>query len=333
MTGLFRLFVLIIYACLIASPLIAFCSDKGGLSAFQQADFTALAGNVFPLLGLYAFVLLWVQIIIGSQMSWLRTIFPLIETFHRFQGVVILCLALCHPLLLLLSTGIRQYLAYSYVSPEQRVFAIIGQLQLFLLLLTVSTALLMRHPLLRERWRRIHYLNYLIFGLVLVHSWNLGSDLAVNFLLKTLWCGLGATAVISLLFRLAKNNPLKLVKVSKDEATGEIVGEKKLLSDYIVVAKKQDVPGTTGLCVRAENKDIAIFRINDDFFALSNLCTHAGGSLSKGSVTGCEVQCPAHGAKFDVRDGSVLQGPAKKNLARYDLLLAGEHVEVRVPKE
>jgi nitrite reductase/ring-hydroxylating ferredoxin subunit len=67
--------------------------------------------------------------------------------------------------------------------------------------------------------------------------------------------------------------------------------------------------GTT-IGVDVEGRQVLLYRDGAEVHALDNTCSHAGGILSRGEVAGCIVTCPLHGARFDLRDGRVLRGPA-----------------------
>jgi ferredoxin-thioredoxin reductase catalytic chain len=56
--------------------------------------------------------------------------------------------------------------------------------------------------------------------------------------------------------------------------------------------------------IRVGKRDIALFRVGDGFFALSDVCRHAFAPLSDGWVDGYTVICPWHGWRYDVRDGT-----------------------------
>jgi nitrite reductase/ring-hydroxylating ferredoxin subunit/uncharacterized membrane protein len=64
----------------------------------------------------------------------------------------------------------------------------------------------------------------------------------------------------------------------------------------------------TGVVV--EGRQVLLHRGEGEVHALDNMCSHAGGLLSRGEVVGCAVICPLHGSKFDLRDGRILRGPA-----------------------
>ena len=60
---------------------------------------------------------------------------------------------------------------------------------------------------------------------------------------------------------------------------------------------------------------IAVFHTeNGEVFAIDDTCTHQDASLADGWVEGCEVECPLHSSKFDLRTGSVDAPPAKRGV-------------------
>lgn len=62
--------------------------------------------------------------------------------------------------------------------------------------------------------------------------------------------------------------------------------------------------------VEVEGRRVLLHRAGEQVYAIGNVCSHAGGVLSRGEVSDCVVTCPLHGARFDVRDGHVIRGPA-----------------------
>ena len=55
---------------------------------------------------------------------------------------------------------------------------------------------------------------------------------------------------------------------------------------------------------------IAVYNIEGEYYAVEDTCTHDGGELTGGELHGFEVECPRHGARFDLRDGAVTAPPA-----------------------
>jgi len=88
-------------------------------------------------------------------------------------------------------------------------------------------------------------------------------------------------------------------------------------------------PGQARL-VNIKGKEIALFNIEGNFFALENACTHEEGPLAEGDIEGHEVTCPWHGARFDIRTGEVLCAPAYEDATRYNVRVIGTDIEVEV---
>jgi nitrite reductase/ring-hydroxylating ferredoxin subunit len=57
---------------------------------------------------------------------------------------------------------------------------------------------------------------------------------------------------------------------------------------------------------------VNVVNVDGRLFAFDDTCTHAGCSLSKGTLHGTTVTCPCHGSKFDVTSGAVVRGPATR---------------------
>ena len=82
--------------------------------------------------------------------------------------------------------------------------------------------------------------------------------------------------------------------------------------------------------VSIEGKAVAIFNIENTYFAIEDSCTHRGGPLSEGPVKGFEVTCPWHKAKFDLRSGAVTFGPAKSPAKIYPCRLTADFIEIQI---
>src|SRR6204780_2822298 len=73
-----------------------------------------------------------------------------------------------------------------------------------------------------------------------------------------------------------------------------------------------DLPDDSPTAVEAEGRQIMLYRHDGSLFALDNICSHAGGLLSRGTVDGLTVTCPLHGGRFSLADGCVSRGPASQ---------------------
>jgi 3-phenylpropionate/trans-cinnamate dioxygenase ferredoxin component len=83
---------------------------------------------------------------------------------------------------------------------------------------------------------------------------------------------------------------------------------------------------------RVGGKSVVVTRANGRFYALSNVCTHQGFTISPGTTDGVTLLCPVHGAVFAVGTGEPLEGPAGDPLTVYAVRVDGEDVLVGEPE-
>jgi 3-phenylpropionate/trans-cinnamate dioxygenase ferredoxin subunit len=79
---------------------------------------------------------------------------------------------------------------------------------------------------------------------------------------------------------------------------------------------------------RVGGKAVLVTRANGRFYALSNVCTHQGFTITPGTTDGSTLLCPVHTAIFDIHTGECLEGPASDPLTAYVVRLEGEDVLV-----
>lgn len=74
---------------------------------------------------------------------------------------------------------------------------------------------------------------------------------------------------------------------------------------------------------------IAVFNIDGELYAIEDLCTHDGGELTGGVIEGREVECPRHGARFDITTGAALTPPAYEPTAKFPVKVENGSVFTR----
>lgn len=74
---------------------------------------------------------------------------------------------------------------------------------------------------------------------------------------------------------------------------------------------------------------MCIVNIDENYYAIGNVCTHMGGPLDEGTLEGYDVECPWHGSKFDVRTGNVTNPPAQQPVASYEVKIEGNDILLR----
>jgi len=79
---------------------------------------------------------------------------------------------------------------------------------------------------------------------------------------------------------------------------------------WVKVLQETELPDDVPTGVQADGRQILLYRHDGTLYALDNLCSHAGGLLSRGQVEGLTVTCPLHGSQYCLADGSVRRGPS-----------------------
>jgi nitrite reductase/ring-hydroxylating ferredoxin subunit/uncharacterized membrane protein len=82
-----------------------------------------------------------------------------------------------------------------------------------------------------------------------------------------------------------------------------------------------------------EGVDVVLVRTGRSVHGIANRCSHRGCSLHEGTLDGTAVTCPCHGSTFDVRDGTVLRGPATSPQPAFDARIRSGTVEIRSRRE
>jgi 3-phenylpropionate/trans-cinnamate dioxygenase ferredoxin subunit len=100
------------------------------------------------------------------------------------------------------------------------------------------------------------------------------------------------------------------------------------MGEFVKVAQVADIPPGRGRLVEVGGRLIALFNCAGTFYALDDTCTHAAASLSEGYLEGTAVECPLHGARFDLRTGAALWSPAFVPVATYAVRVDGPDVLV-----
>ena len=97
---------------------------------------------------------------------------------------------------------------------------------------------------------------------------------------------------------------------------------------FVTVAKVGEIPPGGVKVVRLEDQSVAVFHVDGAYYAMDDVCTHDGGPLAEGFLEGDIIECPRHGAKFDVRTGAVVCLPATAPVPTYAVKIEGEDIKV-----
>ena len=97
----------------------------------------------------------------------------------------------------------------------------------------------------------------------------------------------------------------------------------------ILVGKTSDIPSGKMIMVSTDGKDILVTNVDGNYYAMDDTCTHAGASLSEGSLNGSTVTCPWHGSTWDCKTGKMIAfGVQLKDLSSYKVMVESDNVFV-----
>jgi 3-phenylpropionate/trans-cinnamate dioxygenase ferredoxin subunit len=99
-------------------------------------------------------------------------------------------------------------------------------------------------------------------------------------------------------------------------------------TEWITVARVGEIAEGGVKIVRVEDQELAVFHVEGGYHVIEDVCTHDGGPLAEGVLEGRVIECPRHGARFDVITGEVLAPPAVVPVPRYEVKVSGDQIQV-----
>ncbi len=102
------------------------------------------------------------------------------------------------------------------------------------------------------------------------------------------------------------------------------------VAPLVEVARTDDVPAGTIKVVEAGGQRIALCNYDGSIYAIADECTHDRGSLDQGELIGNEVECPRHGARFDVITGRPTRLPAVRPVQTYPVVVKDGAIAVEI---
>ena len=101
---------------------------------------------------------------------------------------------------------------------------------------------------------------------------------------------------------------------------------------WVDVAPADGIPAGEARTFEIDGVRVAVARADDGLYAIQDLCSHDDGPLGDGRLDGHAIQCPRHGAKFDVRTGAVLSMPAIMPIGTFPVREADGQIQVGMPE-
>jgi len=105
------------------------------------------------------------------------------------------------------------------------------------------------------------------------------------------------------------------------------------MTEY-VVGKVGDIAPGTAVAVKAGPRTIAVFRVGDAFYAISNVCPHKGASLCDGEIVVEDglVRCPWHHWNWRLEDGTLESDP-RQRVRTYQVTVDGDELILTVGRD
>lgn len=105
------------------------------------------------------------------------------------------------------------------------------------------------------------------------------------------------------------------------------------MTRYITVATTSEIGPGEREVFDIEGYYIAVFNVSDRYYAIEDRCTHDDGPLAEGDLDGYEIECPRHGARFDIRNGKVLSMPAVVDVPWFPVRVEGDDIQIGFENE
>ena len=101
------------------------------------------------------------------------------------------------------------------------------------------------------------------------------------------------------------------------------------MSEWITVFNENSLMNGENSVIDVDGTDVAIFKIDDEFFAIEDVCSHDGTEIASGELDGDEIICPRHGARFCVKTGAVKSAPAYEDIHSYPVRIVEGMVQIK----
>ena len=102
-------------------------------------------------------------------------------------------------------------------------------------------------------------------------------------------------------------------------------------TNLLAAGASQDLPpGARKLVFTPDGETVLLLNVEGELYAMENSCPHAGASMASGSCEGHVLSCPAHGLKFDVRNGQCTASP-QMQIQLYEVFVLEGQIWLRKP--
>ncbi len=100
------------------------------------------------------------------------------------------------------------------------------------------------------------------------------------------------------------------------------------MAEWITVARADTLGPGEREVFDIDGVYIAVFNVDGAYYALEDRCTHDDGPLAEGALDDHTIECPRHGARFDIRNGAVLALPAVRPIHHFEVRVQDGNLQI-----
>jgi len=101
------------------------------------------------------------------------------------------------------------------------------------------------------------------------------------------------------------------------------------MSEWVDVVDESALVNGEHVVVDVEGTEVAVFKIDGEYYAIEDVCTHDGAEIASGILDGDEIVCPRHGARFCVKTGAVMSPPAYEDINCISVRIENKKIQVK----
>lgn len=102
--------------------------------------------------------------------------------------------------------------------------------------------------------------------------------------------------------------------------------------EFVTVARTDEIGSGERLLLDIGELSLVVFQVAGKYFAIADICSHDDGPLGEGELVDGTIECPRHGARFDLQSGKALSLPAVVDIPAYPVRVQGGEIQVGLPR-
>jgi len=108
------------------------------------------------------------------------------------------------------------------------------------------------------------------------------------------------------------------------------------MAEWVTLCSTDEIASGQREVFGVNNRWIAVFNVDDKYYAIEDLCTHDGNALAfdqndrPSKLIDYEIECPRHGGRFDIRTGVATRSPAKVDVTWYEVRIQDGQIEILI---